>query len=464
MFNKDFLWGAASAAHQIEGGALEDGKGLGIWDYFELQKGYIKHGENASVSCDHYHRYREDVQIMKELGLKSYRFSISWPRVLPKGTGKVNKKGLQFYSDLVDELLAAGIKPLVTLYHWNLPYELHEKGGWKNPDIPLWFEEYTRVVVEKLSDRVEYWMTFNEPQLFAGAAYMGGFHAPFEFNDTETMMCICKNVFLAHGRAVSAIRQSAKDVAFVGLAPIGAVYLPVSDSVKDIEAARNKSFEINPVTFVGCNAWWSDPIYLGKFPEGSKEMFGDKMIHFTEDEWAGVSQPLDFYGYNVYQAETTFPAPRDTYDEFAYAGSPRTMMDWNITPEVMYWSARFLYDRYQKPLMITENGMAGMDWISMDEKVHDPQRIDFLNRYLLQLERAVEDGISILGYQYWSIMDNFEWTEGFDKRFGLIHVDYQTCERKWKDSAYWYKEVIVSNGTSLHNNKLSSDNSSSIIF
>ncbi|SCP94851.1 GH1 family beta-glucosidase [Anaerobium acetethylicum] len=450
MFDKDFLWGAASAAHQIEGGFRDDGKGLGIWDYFEQQKGHIKHGETADVSCDHYHRFREDVALMKQIGLKSYRFSISWPRVMPHGTGKVNEKGLQFYSDLVDELLAAGIKPMVTLYHWNLPYELHEKGGWRNPEIPSWFEAYTKAVVERLSDRVEYWMTFNEPQLFVGGGYLGGFHAPFELNDTKTMLEISKHVFLAHGKAVSVIRQMAKRPSLVGLAPTGPVYLPKNDSAEDIEDARQKSFAVHPAAFAFGNAWWADSIFLGRFPEGSEEIFGDKMIRFTQEEWAEVSQKLDFYGFNVYQAETAYPIPKDAYDEYAYQGSPHTMMDWNVTPEVMYWSSRFLYDRYQKPLMITENGMAGMDWEAIDGKVHDPQRIDFLNRYLLQLEKAVDEGIPILGYQYWSIMDNFEWTEGFDKRFGLIHVDYQTCKRTLKDSAYWYKKVIESNGASLH--------------
>lgn len=449
MFKDGFLWGAASAAHQIEGAYLDDGKGLGYWDYVEQQEGQVKHGERADVACDHYHRYKEDVALMKKIGLKSYRFSISWPRVLPEGTGKVNEKGLQFYSDLVDELIAAGIEPLVTLYHWNIPLVLHEKGGWQNNDSPQWFEEYVKVVVDALSDRVKYWMTFNEPQMFAGIDGMRIKDSLPKEEGMAVLMNISKNIFLAHGKAVSVIRKHAKQPAMIGMAPTGPVFLPKGSSQDAIEAARVKSFETDSETFMFGNSWWADPIYLGHFPEDAVTLLGNQLPVFSETEWAQISQPLDFYGFNVYNAQITFPAPEFGYDEYAYQGSPRTAMDWNVTPEVMYWSPRFLYDRYQKPLMITENGMAGMDWVCLDGKVHDLQRIDFLNRYLLYLEKAINEGIPVIGYQYWSIMDNFEWGSGFDRRFGLIYVDYRTQERTLKDSAYWYSEVIKNNGSNL---------------
>jgi len=450
-FSKDFLWGAASAAHQIEGAYKEDGKGEGVWNHFEHEPGRIKHSENADIACDHYHRFKEDVALMKKIGLKSYRLSISWPRVMPHGVGEVNEKGLQFYSDLIDELLAAGIEPLVTLHHWNLPMDLYNQGGWKNDESPKWFEEFTKVVVERLSDRVKYWMTFNEFQIFVGLGYLAGIMAPFEQNDIPTMIKISENLFRAHGKAVSIIRKYGKQPSQIGLAPTGDVWLPLNDSPKEIERVRQKSFSLPEFTFVLSNVWWADPIFLGQFCDEAKERFGELLPDFTKEEWAEISQPLDFYGFNAYQGTVTFSAEQTGYEEYAYQGSPKTSMNWNITPEVMYWSPKFLYERYKKPILVTENGMAGMDWVALDGKVHDPQRIDFLNRYLLQLEKAVDEGIPVIGYQQWSIMDNYEWCHGYDMRFGLIHVDYKTQKRTLKDSAYWYSHVIETNGASLHN-------------
>jgi len=446
-FNKDFLWGAASAAHQVEGGYLDDNKGWGVWDHFGHEPGRIAKGENADIACDHYHRFKEDVALMKEIGLKSYRFSISWPRVIPNGIGEVNEKGLQFYSDLVDELIKAGIEPLVTLHHWNYPYELYKEGGWKNDKSPEWFEEFTKVVVDRLSDRVKYWITFNEFQMFIGLGYKVGVMAPFENNDDETLVKMSVNVFKSHGKAVSYIRNHAKQPSKIGMAPTGDVYLPKDNSPEAIEDARKKSFQYEHV-FMG-NTWWADPIFLGKYGEGAKEHLGDLLPELSKEEWAEISQELDFYGFNAYQGTATYPAPTDRYADYEYQGSPKTTMGWNITPEVLYWSSKFLYERYKKPILVTENGLASADWIALDGKVHDPQRIDFLNRYLLQLERAIDEGIPIIGYQQWSIMDNYEWNHGYQMRFGLIYVDYQTQKRVLKDSAYWYGNVIKTNGKSL---------------
>lgn len=449
-FSKDFLWGAASAAHQIEGAYHEDGKGLGIWDISGHHKGDILYGENADVACDHYHRYKEDIALMKEIGLKSYRFSISWPRVIPDGEAGVNQKGIKFYSNLVDELLAAGIEPLVTLYHWNLPNELYKQGGWKNPKSPEWFANYTKTVVEALGDRVRYWMTFNELQMFVGLGLQVGAMAPYERNDEDTMLQISANIFRAHGKAVSMIRKYGRKDSMVGMAPTGDVNLPEDDSREAVEEARRKSYLLPEDMFTISNAWWADPIYLGKYCDGAKERFGDKLPEFTGEEWAEIAQPLDFYGFNAYQGTVKYPIPDDEYQTYCYQGSPHTCMGWGITPKVMYYAPKFMYERYQKPILVTENGMAGMDWVALDGKVHDPQRIDFLNQYLLQLERATDDGIPVLGYQQWSIMDNFEWNHGYDMRFGLIYVDYQNMKRILKDSAYWYKEVIQTNGSKLH--------------
>lgn len=446
-FCKDFLWGAASAAHQIEGAYLEDGKGMGIWDTFEQETGYIIRNENGNVACDHYHRYREDVAIMKELGLKSYRFSVSWPRVMPEGYGTVNEKGLQFYIDLVNELTEAGIEPMVTLFHWNLPTAIYELGGWENPQVVDWFEQYTYVVTTALGKKVKYWMTFNEPQLFIGAGLNAGVFAPFEKKSTEALMRISKNVYLAHGKAVRIIRKNCQN-SIVGMAPTGEIVIPRDMNAESIERARKLSFSMKKESFTSSITWWSDPIFFGKIPEDAQAIFGECLPVLTEEEWEIVTEPLDFYGFNIYQGLEDLDSTEE-YGPYAYPGSPKTSMDWNVTPEVLYWSCRFLYERYGKPIMITENGMSSFDWVSLDGKVHDPNRIDFLHRYLRSIKDAVSEGIPVLGYQYWSIMDNFEWINGYDKRFGLVYVDYRTQKRTIKDSACWYRDVIATNGEIL---------------
>ena len=438
-FSKDFLWGAASAAYQIEGAYNEDGKGLSIWDVLIEQ--HSSHKENGTVACDHYHRYKEDVAIMKELGLKCYRFSISWPRVMPHGTGEVNQKGLQFYKDLVQELVNAGIEPMVTLYHWDLPYELQERGGWQNPDSSDWFETYTRICVEALSDKVKYWMTFNEPQLFGSIGYTDGCMAPFH-KEPSARGAVTRNVLLAHGKAVKIIRKYAVSEVKVGMAPTGAIFVPTGTTPEDIEAARNKSFtDANPFSF----SWWCDPAILGTFPKELEEYLGEKP--FTEEDFKIICQPLDFFGVNMYNCAGKFGS--NGHEEAHYQGSPHTDMGWDITPDVMYWLTRFLSERYQLPILITENGMANLDFVMLDGKVHDPQRIDFVHRYLLSLKKAVEEGYEVIGYCYWSFMDNLEWCCGYDRRFGLVFNDYQTQKRTVKDSGYWYAKVIESNGENL---------------
>ncbi|MBO4373559.1 MAG: beta-glucosidase [Lachnospiraceae bacterium] len=452
MFPKGFMWGAASASYQIEGAYREDGKGESIWDHFSHESGRIKHNENGDVACDHYHRFREDIAMMKELGLKSYRFSISWPRVIPDGTGKVNEKGLKFYSDLVDEICAAGMEPMLTLFHWDYPYALYEKGGWKNDESPDWFAAYVKVIVDALSDRVGYFMIFNEPQLFIGGGHHIALHAPFEKNDQKDMMKICRNVFLAHGKALRIIREYAKRDVEAGMAPTGSVFVPENDSPEAVEKAREKTFSIDAKNYSFSNAWWADPIMLGRFPEGAEEIFGKDLPVFSNEEWSLISAPLDFYGFNVYSARSAY-GPDDNltgYDEYSYMGSPKNTLGWNITPKVLYYAPKFFYERYHKSIIVTENGMPNLDLVSLDGKVHDPQRIDFVNRYLLQLEKAIDEGVDVIGYQYWSIMDNFEWAEGYDPRFGLIYVDYRNENRIFKDSALWYKNVIKTNGASLH--------------
>lgn len=446
-FQDNFMWGTASAAYQVEGAYQEDGKGLNIWDAYTQESGHVAHGENGNVACDHYHHFKDDVKMMKEMGIKNYRFSISWSRVLPNGTGEVNEKGLQFYSDLVDELLANGIEPLVTLFHWDYPLALHQKGGWLNRESSDWFAEYTKVIVDALSDRVKYWMTINEPQVFIGCGYAIGKFAPFEVHQAKDLTRMTHNVLLSHGKAVQVIRRYAKQKPIVGFAFATPCCTPTANTPEAIAEAKRKSFAFTKDRFPFELSWWADPIFFGKYPEDAYQILGSDMPEVLEGDMEIISEPVDFYGVNIYEskaAETTY-----SYAENAYIGCARTQMGWPVTPEVLYWSPLFLYERYQKPVLLSENGMASHDWVQLDGKVHDPQRIDFMKRYLRELYRSIKDGAQVMGYMYWSVMDNFEWADGYDKRFGLVHVDYQTQKRTIKDSGYFYGDVIRTNGEAI---------------
>ncbi len=443
-FSNQFIWGTASAAYQVEGAYQEDGKGANIWDVYSQEPGHIAHGENGNVACDHYHRFREDVKMMQEMGIRYYRFSINWTRILPDGTGTVNQKGLQFYSDLVDALLESGITPMITLFHWDYPYALHQRGGWLNPASSDWFAAYAKVVVEALSDRVTYWMTLNEPQVFIGCGYAIGKFAPFQTLPPKDLAQISHNVLLAHGKAVKVIRECAKQTPKVGFAFSTPCCTPTDHSPLAIEIARQKSFSFTRERFAFETAWWADPIFFGDYPKEAYEILKTDMPQIQDGDMELISQPVDFYGVNIYESKADFNP--DGYAENSYIGCPRTQMGWPVTPEALYWGPKFLYERYGKPILISENGMAGHDWVHLDGKVHDPFRIDYMKRYLRALCQAAEDGAEVMGYLYWSIMDNFEWADGYDKRFGLVYVDYQTQERTIKDSGYFYRDVIASNG------------------
>lgn len=447
-FPKDFMWGAAAAAYQIEGAYNEDGKGLNIWDVYSGYHGNTKNNETGDVACDHYHRVDEDIAIMKELGLKYYRFSISWTRVIPDGVGKINDKGLAFYSDLVDKLLASGIEPIVTLYHWDYPYALHRKGAWLNDESSEWFLAYTKVIVDALSDRVTYWATINEPQCVLGCGYWMGFHAPFQQSQPMDLLIMGKNVLLSHGKAAHYIREHAKRKPVIGFTPIGPSFIPDHESADAVEAARKKTFSTGGEGFSFSLSYWSDPIFLGKYPDELYADYGELVPEFSKEEWKLVTEPLDYYGANIYYSQGG-PKNRNGYQENRYQGSPETHLSWPVSPEVLYWSSKFLYERYGKPIMITENGMAEHDWVCLDGRVHDAYRIDYTHRYLKELRRAYEEGAPVIGYLHWSLMDNYEWSEGYNKRFGLVYVDYQTQKRIIKDSGYWYRDVIAGNGEML---------------
>lgn len=452
-FKEGFIFGVATAAYQIEGGANEDGRGPSIWDIFCKQPGKIYEGHTGDKGCDHYHRYEEDIELIKKMGVKAYRFSISWSRILPEGIGKVNEKGIEFYNRLIDGLVKAGIEPYITLFHWDLPYALHKKGGWMNEESPRWFRDYAKIVVECFSDRVKYFITFNEPQCFIGLGYSQGIHAPGlkqSLTDTVTM---AHHVLLAHGYGVQVMRAYAKQSIQIGYAPTGSMNYPASEDSRDIEAARSSIFSIPEKIdedWAWNVSWWSDPIFLGNYPKDGLKALERYMPSIKDKDMKIISEPIDFLGQNIYNGvEIRANKEGRFHYEPRYVGYPKTALNWPITPKSLYWGPKFLYERYKKPIYITENGIACHDIISLDGKVHDSNRIDFLQRYLRELKRAAEDEVDIAGYFGWSLMDNFEWHRGYAERFGFIYTDYVTGERILKDSAYWYKKVIETNGDEL---------------
>lgn len=448
-FPDGFAFGVATASYQIEGAAYEDGKGLSVWDMFCRKEGTIWQGQSGDVACDHYHRYKEDVGLMREIGLKAYRFSISWPRVLPEGVGAVNEAGLGFYDRLVDELLAGGITPYVTLFHWDYPHDLYCRGGWLNPDSPDWFAEYARVIVARLSDRVKHWMTLNEPQCFIGLGHLTGRHAPGDELGLAEVLRAAHHSLLAHGKAVQAIRAGAKGESLVGFAPVGAPRMPASQDPADIEAARTAMFSAGSRD-LWANAFWMDPVFLGRYPEDALASFGTLMPEVRDGDLETISQPLDFFGVNTYSGSyVRAGADGKPQGVGLRQGHPVTAFKWNVTPDALYWGPRFFYERYGLPVVVTENGMSDTDWVSLDGRVHDAQRTDYLHRHLLQIARAIRDGVDVRGYFVWTLTDNFEWAEGFKERFGIIYTDFETQERVMKDSALWYREVIDTWGETL---------------
>jgi beta-glucosidase len=446
-FPDGFVWGVAASSYQIEGAALKDGRGPSIWDTFCRVPGAVWNGQTGDTACDHYHRYREDVGIIKQLGAQAYRLSVSWPRVLPEGTGRINAAGLGFYSRLVDELLAAGVTPYVTLFHWDYPQALYERGGWLNRESADWFAEYVGVVVDRLSDRVSHWMTLNEPQVFLKYGHGDGVNAPGLKLPLADQLLATHHALLAHGRAVQAIRAGTKRPALIGWAPVCVVKYPKTSA--DIESARRATCGVTE-RHLWNNSWFNDPVFKGQYPAEGLKTYGADAPAVPDDDMETIRQPLDFLGLNIYEGQPV----RTGADGSAVAceravGHALTAFRWAVEPESLYWGPRFMHERYGLPIYITENGLSNVDWVSLDGKVHDPQRIDFTQRYLRALRRASDDGVDIRGYFHWSLMDNFEWAAGYKERFGLVYVDFETQERILKDSAHWYRRVIGSNGATL---------------
>ncbi|HVZ64647.1 MAG TPA: GH1 family beta-glucosidase [Lacunisphaera sp.] len=451
-FPRNFVWGAAAAAYQIEGAWNEDGRGPSVWDVFSHQPGKVFDHHNGDVACDHYHRWREDIGVMRQIGLQAYRMSVAWPRIQPAGTGKPNAKGLAFYDRLIDGLLAAGITPWVTLFHWDLPYALQQRGGFLNRDFVEWFGDYAGIVAAKLGDRVKHWMTFNEPPVIMGLGHHEGRFAPGLTLPFADCLLGAHHLLMAHGRAVQALRAGCRERVKISIAHTARERIPVQEDRRTIEAARRDYFASTAPNLWNL-AWWADPIVFGRYPADGVKAYGKDMPKVTAADLRLISQKIDFLAYNCYTGwlvrADAHGRPERVPGGFG-PGNPRGTLSWlEIAPPALYWAARFQTERYQLPLVFSENGLCNTDFVHLDGRVHDPQRIDFLARYLAGIKRAVNEDIPVAGYFHWSIMDNFEWIEGYKDRFGLVHVDYQTQKRTLKDSAYWYREVIRQNGANL---------------
>ena len=455
MFRDDFVWGVASSAYQIEGRDPEDGCGKNIWDTF-TEEGRILDGKNAYTACDHMHRYKEDYKLMRLLGIKAYRFSMSWARILPEGTGRVNEKAIAMYRDMILSMKENGIEPYITMYHWEFPQVLQDKGGWLNEDVIQWFGEYAKVVAENFSDICEYFITLNEPECFVGLGHLSGVHAPGLKLPYKDVFQIAHNALRAHGQAVINLRKYACRPIKVGYAPTCGMAYPATDSPEDIEAARKTLFGFHqPMDNWTWNvAWFNDPVFLGKYPEEGLKKFAEYLPEITDEDMKLISQPLDFMGQNIYngymmrQGEDGEPEYVDRE-----AGAAKTAAGWPVTPECFYYGVKFLYERYHLPLYITENGMSCHDDVSLDGRVHDPNRQNFLDLYISALQRANDDGADVRGYFLWTFLDNFEWDKGYTERFGIVYVDFKTQKRIVKDSAFWYQKIIESNGRELTVNK-----------
>jgi beta-glucosidase len=439
-FPRDFLWGAATSAYQVEGSPLADGAGPSIWQRFAHTPCRVRDGDTGDVACDHYHRYRDDVALMRTLGINAYRFSVSWSRVMPDGRGTVNPAGLDFYDRLVDTLLASGIAPMITLYHWDLPAALDDLGGWLNPDAASWFAEYAAVVFRKLDGRVTMWASLNEPWVVADGGYLHGTLAPGHRNRFEAPI-VSRHLLRAHAEAVRTYRAEGRHR--IGIVVNLEPKYPASEDPADRDAALRADAYMN--------RQYLDPVFLGRYPEELAEIFGEAWPRWTDRDLDLIKQPIDFVGVNYYTRSVTrfdphawplraapVPQPRATYTETGWEVFAPGLTD------ILAW----VKQRYgNPPIYVTENGAAFFDPPALDDdRAPDPLRVDYLRKHLKALHAALAAGVDVRGYFVWSLLDNFEWAHGYSKRFGIVHVDFETQRRTPKDSARFYARVIASNG------------------
>ncbi len=440
-FPKGFVWGCATAAYQVEGGVAEDGRGASIWDTFSHQPGNINHGDNGDVTDDSYHRWKEDVALLKGLGTKGYRFSVAWPRIFPTGKAPLNPKGLEYYDRLVDELLKNGIAPYVTMFHWDLPEAL--PGGWQSRDTAYAFADYAGFVAKRLGDRVQHFMTTNEFDSFTDDGYKSGVSAPGLKLDAAGVNQVRHHAILAHGLGVQAIRAHAPAGTKVGLAEDPKLYCPVMETPEHIEAVR-KAFRDNNAPFLA-------PILDGKYPDSYLAREGANAPKVAEGDMKAISSPLDFIGMNCYHGD--YVRADDSKQGYAIepvpTSHPHMASTWiRLSPECIYWGVRTICELWPEkvPLMyITENGTSSDDVLTADGRVEDVDRVMYLRAHLTQLHRAAEEGYPVKGYFLWSLMDNFEWSDGFSTRFGIYYVDFKSQKRTPKLSAEWYRATIAAN-------------------
>lgn len=430
-FSKDFVWGVATASYQIEGAFDEDGRGESIWDRFSKTPGKILNGHTGDVACDHYHRYKEDVALIKELGVDSYRFSLAWPRIIPQGSGSINQKGIDFYKRLIDELLKQGISPTVTLYHWDLPQVLEDQGGWLNRDTAKYLRDYAVVAFEELSYGVDTWITLNEPWCSANLGYGTGEHAPGK-KDFGSVVTASHHLLLAHGLVLEAYRElNLKEK--IGITLNLYHQYPESDRPEDLDASR--------IADGLQNRWYLDPLFKGAYPADMTEMIALVEPHIQDGDLELISMPKDFLGVNMY-SRNIVKADENGQPLSMPPVQPITAMGWEVYPEGLYdLLVRVDKDYGPIPIYITENGAAYEDRVE-NGRVADKERKDYLERHFAQAARAIQAGVPLKGYYVWSLLDNFEWAFGYERRFGIVYVDFETQERILKDSAIWYRQFI----------------------
>jgi len=445
-FPNEFLWGTATSAYQIEGSPTADGAGRSIWHRFSHTPGNTWLDQTGDIACDHYRRYKRDVAIMAELGTNAYRFSVAWGRIYPKGTGAVNKKGIDFYSRLVDELLKRGIKPNVTLYHWDLPETLDDRGGWLNRDIADWFCDYAVTIWEALGDRVEMWSTLNEPWVITDGGYLSGVLAPGHSNLFEAPIAT-HNLLRAHGLAVERFRStSAAKTGKIGITVNLEPKYPASQSPEDLDATRRADAYMN--------RQYLDPIFKGTYPGELHEIFGEAWPDWPEEDMRQISQQIDFLGINYYTRKVERYHPDFLPLRTKHVPQPESFMTdthWEVYPEALTRVLLWVTEQYGKPaIYITENGAAFYDPPQpIDGHIDDPLRTEYLRQHLRAAHDALRQGVDLRGYYAWSLLDNYEWSHGYSKRFGLVHVDYATQQRTIKESGRFYASVIASKGTVL---------------
>jgi beta-glucosidase len=443
-FPNDFTWGVATASYQIEGAAQEDGRGPSIWDSFSHTPGKIQDGSTGDIACDHYHRYRQDVTLIHSLGVNSYRFSISWSRVLPTGRGTINEKGLDFYDRLIDELLSKQIEPAVTLYHWDLPQALDDQGGWQVRSTAQAFADYTEIMVHRLGDRVKQWITLNEPWVCSVLGYLTGEHAPGEC-DLGTAVRTAHHLLLAHGLAIPIIQTHAtRPDATCGIT----LNLDYVEPAQETEQAREAAKLYETLT----NRWFLDPLFKGKYPEALMPDFAPHLTIEAQD-WQTITAPIDFLGINYYRRSLVQERLADKEEispsAFVFTHAPDsqyTEMGWEVSPAGLHRLLTSVQQEYQPPMIyITENGAAFVDHpeeINGETVIHDPERSQYVQTHIAAMHEAIKAGVPVAGYFVWSLMDNFEWALGYSKRFGIVYVDYPTQQRVLKDSGRWYQQFL----------------------